>query len=308
MRGATAVLFPGQGSQFLGMGQDLAERFEEVRELYEQADEILSFQLSQVSWKGPEERLVSTENAQPSILLHSYAIWSLLEKRLSGSVCVGAGHSLGEISAHLAAGTFSFPDALRLVRRRGELMARSGRERPGAMTAILGLALDVVEAICAEESEGTVVPANLNAPGQIVISGDAAAVERAGERARAAGARRVVPLPVSGAFHSPLMGEARRGLEEILQDTPMRDPRFPVASNATARLVRTAAEARRTLVLQLTSPVRWVEDVGVMKGEAPVNWLELGPGKVLAGLVRRIDRRIRVISITNVASILRALD
>ena len=289
MSDRTAVLMPGQGSQFVGMGWDLAEAYPEVRRIYERADEILGVRLSEICWEGPEELLRRTENAQPAILTHSYAVWTVLPEDLRGSVVVAAGHSLGEFSAYLAADSLDFEDALRVVRRRGELMAGSGDERPGGMAAIMGLDPKQVEELCAGVTEGAVVPANFNAPGQIVISGDTAAVERAQELAAEEGSR-VIPLNVSGAFHSPLMDVAREGLREALENVEIRDPSFPVVANATAEAVTEAGMAREYLVAQLTSPVRWVDGVRTMMEFGPDRWLEVGPGRVLAGLLRRIDR------------------
>ena len=289
MSGKTALLMPGQGSQFVGMGWDLAQAYPEVRALYERADEILGVPLSDICWDGPEERLRRTENAQPAILIHSYAVWSVLPAEVRGTVVVAAGHSLGEFSAYLAARALEFEDALRVVRRRGELMAGSGDERPGGMAAIMGLEAEAVEELCATVEEGTVVSANFNAPGQIVISGDSAAVERAQELAAEAGSR-VIPLNVSGAFHSPLMDVARDGLRETLDGVEIRDPDFPVVANAAARPVTDADTAREYLVAQLTSPVRWVDGIRAMMEFQPDRWLEVGPGRVLAGLLRRIDR------------------
>ena len=289
MSDRTALLMPGQGSQSVGMGWDLAEAYPSVRALYERADDVLGLPLSEICWEGPEELLRRTENAQPAILTHSYAVWAVLPEEVRDSVVVGAGHSLGEFSAYLAAGAMDFEDALRVVRRRGELMAGSGDERPGGMAAIMGLAPEEVEALCAKVEEGTVVPANFNAPGQIVISGDAAAVERAQELAAEDGSR-VIPLNVSGAFHSPLMEVAREGLREALEGVAISDPRFPVVANATGQAVTDAGSARENLVAQLTSPVRWVDSVRAMVEYGPDRWLEVGPGRVLAGLLRRIDR------------------
>lgn len=298
-----ALLLPGQGSQFVGMGRDLAEAFPAAREVYEEADDILEVRLSELCWQGPGEELTATENAQPAILVHSYAVWVLLRELSTDATVVAAGHSLGEFTAHLLAGTFTFSDALRLVRRRGELMARSGAERPGTMAAVLGLTPEQVEGICEGVSHGTVVPANLNAPGQIVISGDVDAVAVACERATAAGARRVMPLNVSGAFHSPLMEVAAGGLEQALAEADAADPRFPVIANASAEAVRDADAARGTLRAQLTSPVRWVEVVERMREEEPTRWLELGPGSVLAGLLRRIDRSQSATSVGDVEAV-----
>lgn len=290
--GGTAVLFPGQGAQEVGMGRDLAEAFPEAAELFERAEDVLGVPLRRICWEGPEEELTRTENAQPALLLHGYVVWSLLPEALRASTTVAAGHSLGEFTAYLAAGALSFEDALRLVRRRGELMAAS---EEGTMAAVLGLDDGEVEAVC-EATEGVVVPANFNAPGQVVVSGAADAVERAGEHAREAGAR-VMELDVSGAFHSPLMEVARDGLEEALRTVEIRPPRFPVVANAAARPVEDPATARELLVDQLTSPVRWVAGVEAMRSHRPGRWLELGPGRVLAGLMRRIDRSVEVESV-----------
>lgn len=282
----TALLLPGQGSQEVGMGRDLAERWPEARELFELADEILGHDLSRLCWEGPEGELTRTENAQPAILLHSFAAWRLLPDALRDSVVVAAGHSLGEFTAYLCAGSLSFEDALRLVRRRGELMARSDE---GTMAAVLGLDDDRVEELC-RRNGGTVVAANYNAPGQVVVSGEEEAVRRVGRRAEEEGARRVIPLQVSGAFHSPLMEVAREGLAEALEATEFGDPEFPVVANVSAEPVTSGAEARRLLVEQLTSPVRWTEGVRAMGRREPEQWLEVGPGRVLTGLLRRIDR------------------
>lgn len=281
----TALLLPGQGSQEVGMGRDLAERWPEARELFERGDEVLGHDLSRVCWEGPAEELTRTENAQPAILLHSYVVWALLPGELREDVVVGAGHSLGEFTAYLCAGTLAFEDALGLVRRRGELMARS---EAGTMAAVLGLDGGRVRELCRED-EGIVVAANFNAPGQVVISGDEDAVRRTGKRAEEAGARRAVPLQVSGAFHSPLMEVAREGLREALEAVEFRDPDFPVVANVSAEPVSSGSEARRLLVEQLTSPVRWAEGVRAMRDHRPERWLEVGPGSVLTGLLRRID-------------------
>ncbi len=283
-------MFPGQGSQHVGMGAELAAAESSVRELYEEADDTLGYALSRICHQGPEEELVRTENAQPAILLHGYAVWETLPRELRDAAVVGAGHSLGEFTAWLAAGGLSFTDALRLVRRRGELMAAAGDERSGTMAAILGLDPDVVDALCADVSTGTVVPANYNAPGQIVVSGDVAAVRAACEAAVEAGARRAVPLNVSGAFHSPLMSAARDGLATALAEVEISDPDFPIVANAAARPVEAGSEGGELLVEQLTSPVRWVDSMQAMAGFEPELWIEPGPGSVLRGLLRRIDR------------------
>ncbi|MFW6330232.1 MAG: ACP S-malonyltransferase [Gemmatimonadota bacterium] len=293
-----ALLFPGQGAQEVGMGRDLAEAYPLAREIFERADEALGMPLSRIMWEGPAEELTATHNAQPAILAHSVAVHELVADRL-GQVGLAAGHSLGEFSAHVAAGTVTFEDAVRAVRRRGELMFRSGEQRPGTMAAVIGLDDDVVERVCREASEhdGVCVPANYNSPGQVVISGDVPAVERAMEGAKEAGARRAVPLNVSGAFHSPLMEVAESGLREHLGSVPFAAPRFPVVSNVAAEPVSDPDEARRLLVRQLTSPVRWAASMRTMREHGAERFAELGPGRVLAGLLRRVDRNARVESV-----------
>jgi|DewCreStandDraft_1066081.scaffolds.fasta_scaffold11112_2 [acyl-carrier-protein] S-malonyltransferase len=286
------LLFPGQGSQFVGMGRDLAETDAAVRALFEEADELLGLPLSRVCWEGPAATLTRTDHAQPAILLHSVAVWELLRRRWPDlPVAMAAGHSLGEFSAHAAAGTFDWRDALHLVRLRGQLMAEAGAARPGTMVAVLGLDDVVVERVCAEASgpDGVVVAANFNAPGQVVISGDVIAVERAKPLLEAAGARRVLPLVVSGAFHSPLVAPAREGLAAALAQVPMQPPRWPVVANVTGQPAPSEPDAiRQLLVDQLTSPVRWVDGVRTMVAAGVRRFWELGPGTVLSGLVRRI--------------------
>ncbi len=285
----TAALFPGQGSQHVGMGLELAESFPAAREIFRQADETLGFALSKICWEGPEEELTETQNAQPAILVHSYAAWTVLSERLAGAVKYAAGHSLGEFTAYAAAGALGFKDAVRLVRRRGELMAAA---REGTMSAIVGLDAPTVEEICATvgAEQGVVVAANFNSPQQIVISGEVDAVVKAGELAKEAGAKMVRRLTVSGAFHSPLMADAEAGLSEALESASFGEPGFPVVSNALAEPVTDAVTARKMLVRQLTAPVRWTEGIQLMAAEGVGHFVELGPGKVLTGLLRRIDR------------------
>lgn len=289
-----AVLFPGQGSQEVGMGRSLAESEPVARETFQEADEILETSLTRLMWEGPEDELVLTRNAQPAILAHSVAVWRVVRDTL-GPVAVGAGHSLGEFSAWVAAGAISFPDAVELVRLRGELMFRAGEQRPGTMAALLGLDGDAAEEVCIHATEGTdsvVVPANLNAPGQVVISGDADAVERAVSGARAAGARKAIPLSVSGAFHSPLMEPAVEGLRERLERVKFERPEFPVVSNVTAQPVADPDEIAALLLQQLTSPVRWAESIETMLEAGVDDFVELGPGSVLTGLNRRNARGV----------------
>jgi [acyl-carrier-protein] S-malonyltransferase len=295
----TVLMCPGQGAQRVGMGKDLAERFPEARDVFSAIDEALDTHLSRLMWEGPEDELTLTHNAQPAILAHSVAVLAVVGKRL-GAPSAGAGHSLGEYSAHVAAGTLSEVDAARLVRRRGELMLSAGKQRPGAMAAVLGLATAEVQSACDESSgpDGLAVPANLNAPDQTVISGDPEGVNRAGERCKARGAKRVIPLKVSGAFHSPLMAPAVDGLREALAEATFADPAFPVIANASGEAVRTGVDAKRLLADQLTAPVRWVLCMQTAAEVAPdATFLEIGPGNVLAGLLKRIVPGARAITL-----------
>ncbi len=288
-RVGNAFLLPGQGSQYVGMGSDLVEGLSDVRRIYERADELLDLPLSEICREGPDDRLRRTENAQPAILVHSYAIWRALPEKSRQGAAIAAGHSLGEFSAYLIADAISFEDALRIVRRRGELMAEAGRERPGTMSAVMGLDAELVADVC-RETAGTVVPANYNAPGQVVISGEVEAVGTAGEALREAGARRVIPLNVSGAFHSPLMESARQELEAMLAETEIADPAFPVVANVSAEPVETGPRARELLVSQLTGAVRWSDGILRIGRLGISSFMEIGPGSVLTGLLRRIDR------------------
>jgi len=284
------LLCPGQGAQRVGMGKDLADEFPEARQVFEQVDDALGVRLSHLMWNGPEEELTLTHNAQPAILAHTLAACAVLGDSLSPKA--GAGHSLGEYSAYVVAGALSLVDAARVVRRRGELMLEAGNERPGTMTAVLGLDAARVEAICAECSgeDGVVVAANINAPDQTVVSGDPGAVEKAGALCKEAGAKRVMPLKVSGAFHSPLMVPAQAGLRAELNAVSFSDPEFPVIANATAEPVSDSETARLRLDEQLTSPVRWVASMlrAAEECRENVKFVEVGPGRVLSGLVKRI--------------------
>jgi [acyl-carrier-protein] S-malonyltransferase len=272
------------------MGKDLAQRFPAAREVFEAADEALGVTLSRIMWEGPEADLTRTHNAQPAILVHSLAVWAVV--RGAVRAMMGAGHSLGEYTAYAAAAALRLADAARLVRRRGELMYEAGVRRPGTMAAVVGLDAAAVEAACAAHSRDgrVVVAANYNAPDQVVISGDPDAVERATQRLKEAGAKRVLPLKVSGAFHSPLMAPAQAGLRAELDRVVLGVPAFPVIANATAEPVTTAQAARRLLSEQLTSPVRWVASMRRAAAEAGEGtaFLEIGPGSVLAGLLKRI--------------------
>jgi [acyl-carrier-protein] S-malonyltransferase len=286
------------------MGRDLADAFPAAREVFERADDALSMPLSRIMWDGPAEELTATHNAQPAILTHSMAVRAAILGALP-PVDLGAGHSLGEFSAYAAAGTLTFDDAVRTVRLRGELMHRSGQERPGTMAAILGLDDDAITAVCRDASAGggDCVPANFNAPGQVVISGDESAVRRGMELAKSAGAKRALPLKVSGAFHSPLVAVAEAGLRDHLETVAFSPPAFPVVSNVTAAAVSDTTVARESLVEQLISPVRWTASMRTMLSAGVTRFIELGPGSVLAGLLKRIDRDAHVTSIGTAADV-----
>lgn len=296
--GSLALLFPGQGSQFVGMGRALVESSPAARAVFDEADAALGFALSRLCFGGPEEELKLTANTQPAILTHSVAALAELSAGSPGKldgVAFAAGHSLGEYSACVAAGAISFSDALRLVRRRGELMQEAVPAGVGAMAAIVGLPAEDVEAACREAAQGEVVSAaNYNSPEQTVIAGHAGAVERASSACLSKGAKRAIPLPVSAPFHSPLMRPARERMEELLAATAFSDARFPVVTNVDALPVRDGTKLRDSLVRQIDSPVRWVESVRRLAAEGIDRALEIGPGNVLAGLLRRIDRTIHV--------------
>jgi [acyl-carrier-protein] S-malonyltransferase len=286
----SVLLCPGQGAQKVGMGKDLAERFPEARDTFRAIDDALGAPLSRIMWEGPEEELTLTHNAQPAILAHTCAVMSVVSGKL-GRIVAAAGHSLGEYSAYVAAGALTPTDGARVVRRRGELMFEAGQARAGAMAAIIGLSAAEVAAACDTATTGSelAVPANLNAPDQTVISGDPAAVTRAGAACKAAGAKRVLPLKVSGAFHSPLMAPAVPGLAEALAAAAFAQPRFPVIANATALPIRDVGRARKLLAEQVVSPVRWVECMQTCAVDHPrARFVEVGPGSVLSGLLKRI--------------------
>lgn len=283
---ATAFIFPGQGSQYVGMAKDFFEADAESRALVARADDILGVPLSTMCFEGPEDELKQTRNTQPAIFLHNILAWKKIANKRGE---MAAGHSLGEYSALVAAGAITFEDGLQLVRLRGELMQKAGEEQKGTMAAIVGLLPEVIEDLCKEASQaGIVQPANFNSPGQIVISGSVEGVRKGVELAKARGAKLAKELVVSGAFHSPLMASARDGLKKKLDETRIVDAAIPVYANVTAEPVTKADEIRDLLVRQLTSPVRWEESVMHMVRDGATAFLELGPGKVLQGLVKRI--------------------
>ncbi len=286
------------------MGKALAERFPEARDTFAEADEILGFRLSGLAWEGPEEVLTATENAQPALYVHSLAAFRVARARI-GPVAGAAGHSLGELSAHAAAGTYSFADGLRAVRRRGELMARAGEETPGTMAAVLGLGEAKIDELCEEAARNghTLVGANLNARGQVVVSGDVWGISWAAGAAKRKGAKRIIPLKVSAAFHSPLMDPAAGRFAAALKEIDFRRPSFPVVSNVTARAEEDPDRIRELLVRQLTAPVRWIGCIETLRSAGASRFVELGPGRVLTGLNRRNARGVPTLAVGTPRSI-----
>jgi len=293
------LLFPGQGSQKPGMGKDLADAFLVARGIFGEVDAALGMDLSRLCFEGPAEELTLTRNAQPALFAHGAAVWALTKDALRPYVRAAAGHSLGEFTAYYAADSVSLPGAARLVRRRGELMFETGTSRPGTMAAILGTTTTPIEEICerASKEAGLVVPANFNTDDQVVISGEIAGVDRAMELAKEAGAKRAIRLPVSGAFHSPLMEPAVVGLTDAIATSAFTDPVCPVYSNVTAQPSTTAVEAKALLLRQLTSPVRWSTEIrNIAARFSEALYVEMGPGNVLSGLVGRLVKGARTFS------------
>jgi [acyl-carrier-protein] S-malonyltransferase len=296
-----ALLFAGQGAQTVGMGRDLVEQFPTAGELFRNADDVLGRKLSEIAWSGPIEDLTTTSNCQPALFVHGLACLSVL-RELAGNFPIGgaAGLSLGEMTAHAAAGTFDFENGLKLVQRRGELMDESCEKTSGGMAALIGAEENVVRQLAADED---VDVANINAPGQIVISGELAKVEAAVGVAKEYGIRRATMLNVAGAYHSRLMESAYEKLGAVLQHVPMQPPSFPVFSNVTGEEVKTPIEIRRTLQDQVTGTVRWLDCMERLAAVGCNFFIELGPGGVLAGLLRRTRKDVDVISVADVESV-----
>lgn len=290
----SAFIFPGQGSQFVGMGRELAETYPEARQVFEEADDILGIPLSRLAWDGPESDLNDTLNTQPVLMVHSVASLRVFQKLYPNFYpAFTAGHSMGELSALVASEALAFASALRLVRTRGELMKRAGTISPGGMAAILGLDIPTLDRICSEASQPReiVQVANDNCPGQVVISGANAALERALMLAQQEKARRVIPLAVSIAAHSPLMLHSQADFSDAVENAPINDPRIPIIGNVNAKPLTNSSQIRADLRAQLTSRVRWTESVQLMLNQGVVNFFELGSGSVLVGLIKRIDRQ-----------------
>jgi len=306
--GKIALIFPGQGSQFVGMGKDLAEKYPVARQTFEEADDALGYKLSQLCFEGPEDQLRLTEITQPAILTASVAALRLLETRIPKPAFV-AGHSLGEYSAHVASGTFSFADAIRTVRKRGKYMQEAVPVGIGAMAAILGMDLEKVSGVCQDAAQGEVCsPANINSPEQVVISGNTAAVERATKLADERGAKRAKTLPVSAPFHCSLMKPAQDRLEADLKKLRMNKPVYPVACNIEAELVIDDQRALDTLVRQVTGSVKWDQSMRLLIAQGVGTFIEVGPGKVLCGLMRQIDRSKTCLNVGDDASLAKTLD
>lgn len=295
-----AFIFPGQASQEVGMGEDLYREDSRVRDMYDAAESFLGFPLKKLSFSGPLEELTQTRVTQPAIFVLSCAVDMLLKERMIKPVCA-AGHSLGEFSALVSAGVLSFDTGLKLVKLRGELMQTAGEIRPGAMAAVIGLDADKVEECC-RKTPGVVIPANYNSPGQLVISGEVEAVEKAMAACKTAGAKIVKRLTVSGAFHSPLMEYASADLYKALDEAEFRQAMYPVYHNVTAEPARNADEIRVLLKKQLLNPVRWETSMLNMRKIADI-FIEAGPGNVLSGLMKRIDKTAQTVNANNMASV-----
>jgi [acyl-carrier-protein] S-malonyltransferase len=307
--GQIAFLFPGQGSQVVGMGKSLAEDDPIAAETFNEADQILGYSLSQLCWNGPEEKLNDTLFTQPALFTHSVAVLRAINNRVPAfSPTYTAGHSVGEFSALVAAGALSFQDGVNLVRERGRLMREAGEKNPGGMSAVLGMSLEQVEEICENSDLRSVWVANDNCPGQVVISGEDNALEVAGQRLSDAGAKKVVRLAVSIPAHSPLMKNAQSQFSRVLDQTPFKDPKIQIVGNVNAGILHSVEEIRNDLNAQLTSRVRWTESMKTLVSAGVTSFYELGSGKVLAGLMRRIDRSVSTRPIDSAPAIASIVD
>jgi len=300
---ATAFIFPGQGSQYVGMGKEFFENFREAREVFQEADDVLHLPISSLCFQGPEEALKLTENTQPAVLTTSIAALRVLQAEKGVVPRLAAGHSLGEYSALVVSGALAFADAVQIVRLRGRFMQEAVPVGEGAMAAILGMERRQVEKLCEEAAQGEVLtPANFNCPGQIVIAGHAKAVERAMERVKQEG-KKAVPLPVSAPFHSPLMKPAGERLEKVLEGIPIQDLKIPIVTNVEADINRSKERVKELLVTQVWSPVRWEESMQKITGDGIEQTLEIGPGKVLSGLMKRINPKVETKNIEDIQTL-----
>lgn len=305
MRDNLVFMFSGQGSQYVGMGKELYQNYQSAAEVLEQADQIMDFDLKEMIFKGPEADLNNTKNTQPAIYTMSAMVKAVLaEKGLEPAAA--AGHSLGEYSALYAAGVLSFADGLKLVRRRGELMDQADPEGKGTMAAVLGLEAEAVESIL-EDIDGIITVANYNSPGQVVISGEVAAVKKAEELLAAAGAKRVIQLSVSGAFHSPLMEPAKEELKNTIEAVEFNNAQIPIIANVKADYVKNSSEIKTALIAQLDNSVRWLETIELFKADGYQDYIEVGPGRVLKGLMRKIDRSLNAYNVESEKSLKKTL-
>jgi [acyl-carrier-protein] S-malonyltransferase len=300
---ATAFIFPGQGSQYVGMGKEFFENFREARDVFQEADDVLHLPISSLCFQGPEEALKLTENTQPAVLTTSIAVLRVLQAEKGVIPHLAAGHSLGEYSALVVSGALAFADAVQIVRLRGRFMQEAVPVGEGAMAAILGMERGQVEKLCEEAAQGEVLtPANFNCPGQIVIAGHARAVERAMERVKQEG-KKALPLPVSAPFHSPLMKPAGERLEKVLESIPIKDLKIPVVTNVEADINQSKERVKELLVTQVWSPVRWEESMQRITGDGIEQTLEIGPGKVLSGLMKRINPKVDTKNIEDIQTL-----